>query len=104
LTIFNEPDNKHILLQHVMYELFGHTDLQIRAKKGYKEKIVWIFSVFLTYCIQINVLKGGPNRKYNLLTDMFNLGALKWVGPIEKKTPIVFSRSNFNPLSEEDYS
>ena len=76
---------------------------QKTAKKGFKEKIVQILSVFSAYSIQINILKSGPNQKYNLFIDKFNLQALKWVGLIEKKTQIVFSRSNFYPLSEEDY-
>ena len=78
----------------------GHKDLQRRPKKGFKEKIVQILSVFSAYSIQINILKSGPNQKYNLLIDNFNLKALKWVGLIEKMTPIVFAKSNFNPLSE----
>jgi hypothetical protein len=86
-----------------MYELLGHKDLQRRAKKGLKDKILRILIVFSAYSIQINILKSVPNQKYTLLLDNFNLRALKWVGLIDKNTPIVFSRSNFNPLSEEDY-
>jgi hypothetical protein len=40
-------------------------------------------------------LKSGPNQKYNVCIDNVTLQALKWVGLIEKKTPIVFSKSNF---------
>ena len=75
----------------------------MRAKKGFNEKIVCFFSVFSAYSTQFNILKCGPNQKYNFCIDNFNLNGPKWVGLIEKMTPIVFSRSNFNPLSEEDY-
>ena len=48
-------------------------------------------------------MKSGPNQKYNFSLDSFNLEAPKWVGLIEKMRPIVFARSNFNPIYEEDY-
>jgi hypothetical protein len=32
---FNEPDNEHIMFQHVTYELLRHKNLQRRAKKGF---------------------------------------------------------------------
>jgi hypothetical protein len=68
-----------------MYDLLGHKDLQRRAKKGFKEKIVRILSEFLGYSIQINILKIGPNQKYILFIDNFNLRALKCGGLIEKR-------------------
>ena len=103
MTISNEPDNKHILNQLVMYELSGHNKLHRRAKKGFKDKIGRILSVISAYSIQINILKNGPNQKYNIFIDNFSQPALKWVGLIEKKTLIVFSRTNFDTLSGEDY-
>ena len=58
---------------------------------------------FLAYSIHFNIMKSGPNQKYNFSLDSFNLEAPKWVSPIKKINQIVFSRIDFNPLSEEDY-
>ena len=49
--------------------------------------------------MHFNILKSGPNQTYNFFLDNFNLQAPKWVSLIEKMTPIIYSRTNFNPLS-----
>ena len=101
LTKLNRPGNKHIICHHVIYELLRHTDMNRRAKRAFNDKIVQIMSVLSAY--NINILKNSQNRKYNFFLDDFNLQAPKWVSLNKKITPTVFSRSNFNPLSEEDY-
>jgi hypothetical protein len=73
------------------------------VKRAFNEKIVEIVSVSSAYYINDNILKNSTNRKYNFFLDDFNLQAQKWVRLIKNITPTVFSRSNFNPLSEEDY-
>ena len=78
-----------------------------RPKKGeqknVKKKKLHFLSVFSASSIHFINFKTGPNQKYNFFIDNFNLQAPKWVGSIEKFTAIVFSRSNFSPLSEEDF-
>jgi hypothetical protein len=37
LKLFNEPDSKHILFQHAMYELLGHAGGAEEQKKDLKE-------------------------------------------------------------------
>ena len=103
MTISNEPDNKPLIFQHVIYELLRHNDLKRTAKKGFNEKIARILCVFSAFYIHFNMLKSDPNQTYDFFIDNFNIQASKWVGLIENMTPIVFSRSNFNSLSEEDY-
>ena len=75
----------------------------MREEEKSNEKIMRFFSVFSAYSTHFNILKSGPNQKYNFCIDTFDDQSLKWVGTIEKMSPIVFSRSNFNPLSEADY-
>jgi hypothetical protein len=84
----------------------GRTDKQTDSgvcRVAPQLKIVHILSVLSAYSIHFNILKSGPNQKYNLFIDNLNLRAIKWVGLIEKKTPTVFSRGNFYLLSEDDY-
>jgi hypothetical protein len=75
----------------------------MRATQGFNEKIMPFFSVLAAYSTHLNIWKSGPNQNYNFCIYNFNLQAPKWVSLIENITPIVFSRSNFNSLSEEDY-
>ena len=75
----------------------------MRAKQGFNEKIVSFLSVFSAYSLHFIILKSGPNQKYDFFIDNFNIQASKWVGLIEKMTPIAFYKSKLNSLSEEDY-
>ena len=48
-------------------------------------------------------VRTGLNQKYKLFIDTFYIKAPKWVGLIENLSPIDFSRSNVDLLSEADY-
>ena len=73
------------------------------SKKGFNEEIQYIISVFLAYSTYFDIVKTGRNQKYNFCTDTFDLRVPKWVGLIEKMSPIDFYRGNFSPLCEADY-
>ena len=92
-----ELDNKHLIFQHVIYELLRHKDLKRRANKGFNEQILDILSVISAYSIHFNILKSGLNQKYIFFINEFNLKAPKWVGLIEeeKNTPICFFWKQF---------
>ena len=82
--ILYEPGNYYIIIQHVIYEVYRKKDLKMRAKKGFNGKIMCFFSVFSAYSTHFNILKSGPNQKYNFFMDNFNLDGPKWVGIIEQ--------------------
>jgi hypothetical protein len=73
-----------------MYELLGHKTCKEEQKMDLKREKMWFLSVFSAYSKQINILKSGPDQKYNLFIDNFNLQALKWVGLIEKRHHLIF--------------
>ena len=53
--------------------------------------------------MHFDIVKTGPKQKYDFIINTFDLPASKWVGLIDKMSPIVFSKTNLNPLSEADY-
>jgi hypothetical protein len=65
LSISNEPDNKHFIFQHVIYEFLRNKNLQRRANKDTMKIIVHFLSVFSAYSIHFNILKSGSNQTYN---------------------------------------
>ena len=82
LTISNEPANKDIIFQHVIYELIRHKDLKMRAKTGFHEKRVFFHIVVSAYSMYFDFVKTGLNQKYNYFIDTFDLQFQKWVGLI----------------------
>jgi hypothetical protein len=66
-TILYEPENKHLIFQHMIYEPLRHNDLKTRENKGFIEKILHLLSVFSAYSMHFHILKSGPNQKYNSL-------------------------------------
>ena len=87
----------------MIYEFLRQKYLKRKTKTGFNENVVQILSVFSAFSIHFHVLKSGPYQKYTFVIDDLGLQTPKWVIIIEKITPVVFSRGNLNPLSEEDY-
>ena len=104
--VFSAPS--HLIWTWQLAQHYSACDIwalktQQPSKKS-KEGIWRKNSVFSAYSIHLNILKSGPNQKYNVFEGNFYIQAPKWVGLIEKMTPVfTSSRSNVNPLSGEDY-